>query len=68
MKGKKALALLTCTALLAASLTACGNTASTTAPSAQEPQESNAAPETDMRHKHPLLLMKLQQTTPLPVP
>lgn len=53
MKGKKALALLTCTALLAASLTACGNTASTTAPSAQEPQESNAVPETDMPAETP---------------
>lgn len=53
MKGKKALALLTCTAFLAASLTACGNTASTTAPSAQEPQESNAVPETDMPAETP---------------
>ena len=53
MKGKKVLALLTCTALLAGSLTACGNAASTTAPSAQEPQETSTAPASEAAEETP---------------
>lgn len=53
MKGKKVLALLTCTALLAGSLTACGNAASTTAPSAQEPQETSTAPASEAVEETP---------------
>lgn len=48
MKGKKVLALLTCTALLAGGLTACGNSSST-AP----------APSTDNTLKQPLRKQKL---------
>lgn len=47
MKGKKVLALLTCTALLAGSLTACGNSSSTAPAPSTENTAETAAPETE---------------------
>lgn len=72
MKGKKVLALLTCTALLAGGLTACGNSSSTAPAPSTENTAETAAPEAETtkpplsKHPQPLTMPPLRKISQAP--